>query len=84
MKTPTTQIRFADTTGRFVAVRESRGYWTVRSVTKMYGETYTSKTAALAGLAAMSARNPVESVGAARLRVARSIAANRGGAKVGR
>ena len=67
------QIRFTDASGRFEAVRESRGLWTVRATTKLYGESYTAKTAALAALAAMAARNPVETVGAMRARIARAV-----------
>lgn len=75
--TTRTAPSITDSTGRFIAEREERGLWNVRSVTKLYGEKYTTRAAAVAALAAMAARNPIETRGAMMLRIKRSIDAAR-------
>ena len=51
----------------------------MRGATKFYGEQYTTRAAALAALAAMTARNPVETKGEMMLRIKRSIDASNAG-----
>jgi hypothetical protein len=80
--TTRTAILITDSTGRFVAERLDRGHWLVRGSTKIYGEQYTTRAAALAALAAMAARNPLESKGAKLLRISRGIAASRDAAGI--
>ena len=79
--TTRTAILITDSTGRFVAERLDRGHWLVRGSTKIYGEQYTSRAAAIAALAAMAARTPI-SKGAMMLRISRDIAASRDAAGI--